>query len=221
VTNNNRNRNVVGGSTSAEVPTEVEDQPESSAEVEEHPESSGSENSKETENRRELLRSHLELRQISVEPWKVAERLSNLEQRFKAKETDRKGDEETGNAAAVPPETETHTTTDVDSEDSDPQISSRDAVVSGDNHRSTSSKSLQTLVSIFNRVFATERDLRNQECCSICLDSYVVGDIVARVRRDSQESESQCNHWFHEDCILQWLEAHQECPLCRVDMIHS
>jgi len=210
VTNNNRNRNVVGGSTSAEVPTEVEDQPESSAEVEEQPESSGSENSKETENRRELLRSHLELRQISVEPWKVAERLSNLEQRFKAKETDRKGDEETGNAAA-----------DVHSEDSDPQISSRDAVVSSDSHRSTSSKSLQTLVSIFNRVFATERDLRNQECCSICLDSYVVGDIVARVRRDSQESESQCNHWFHEDCILQWLEAHQECPLCRVDMIHS
>jgi hypothetical protein len=209
--NNNRNRNVIGGSTNAGIPTHVADRLESS----------GSENSnKEMENRRELLRSHLELRQISVEPWRMAERLSNLEQRIKEKETDRQGDEETGNTAAIPPATETHTITDVDLEDYDPPISSRDADLSGGSLRSTSSTSLQSLVSFFNRVFATERDLRHQECCSICLDSYVVGDTVARLKRDSHETESHCNHWFHEDCILQWLETHQECPLCRVDMIH-
>jgi galactose-1-phosphate uridylyltransferase len=31
--------------------------------------------------------------------------------------------------------------------------------------------------------------------------------------------QQHCTHCFHKDCILQWLENHNDCPFCRVDMI--
>ena len=26
-----------------------------------------------------------------------------------------------------------------------------------------------------------------------------------------------CSHLFHKECILEWLEKRDECPICRVD----
>jgi len=96
-----------------------------------------------------------------------------------------------------------------------------------------------------------------QECCSICLEPYAVGDVVARMRPRMQcdhkaaifpvrsgedrinhattdyrrnipmgddkgdDSDHRCNHWFHKQCILDWLQDHNDCPLCRVKMIHK
>lgn len=71
-------------------------------------------------------------------------------------------------------------------------------------------------------------DISHHECCSICLEPYVVGDVVARLKHKmatmttekTQTAASHCNHCFHKECILGWLQNHHECPLCRVDMIH-
>lgn len=93
--------------------------------------------------------------------------------------------------------------------------------------------------------------LEHQECCSICLEEYVVGDVVAHHwRRKTKKKKKQpkcssndlsgvvnnctavrdyddysnaatCNHCFHENCILQWLQNHDECPLCRVNMMQK
>eukprot|EP00533_Pseudo-nitzschia_delicatissima_P001584 CAMPEP_0116106226 /NCGR_PEP_ID=MMETSP0327-20121206/15516_1 /TAXON_ID=44447 /ORGANISM="Pseudo-nitzschia delicatissima, Strain B596" /LENGTH=291 /DNA_ID=CAMNT_0003598811 /DNA_START=94 /DNA_END=969 /DNA_ORIENTATION=+ len=36
-----------------------------------------------------------------------------------------------------------------------------------------------------------------------------------------EEHHDECNHWFHEDCIMEWLQNHDECPLCRTNMVQS
>lgn len=46
------------------------------------------------------------------------------------------------------------------------------------------------------------RDLQ----CAICVDGMIKGDKVV---------ELPCHHIFHGECVLQWLRAHNTCPLCR------
>jgi hypothetical protein len=44
--------------------------------------------------------------------------------------------------------------------------------------------------------------------CSICLESN---------KNDEKVSEKLiCGHFYHKDCISQWLENNTTCPLCRV-----
>ena len=45
--------------------------------------------------------------------------------------------------------------------------------------------------------------------CSICLRHYQVGDDIC------WSHNASCNHFFHEECIAQWLLRHNECPCCR------
>lgn len=50
-----------------------------------------------------------------------------------------------------------------------------------------------------------------EHSCPICLGGYKKGDMLS--------ASKHCPHMFHKECILQWLEKHAECPLCRVKMI--
>lgn len=43
--------------------------------------------------------------------------------------------------------------------------------------------------------------------CSICLESYEVGDTV--------RSMAKCEHCFHSHCIELWLTKNTTCPVCR------
>ena len=40
--------------------------------------------------------------------------------------------------------------------------------------------------------------------CSICLDSNI-DDIV----------KLECEHLFHKNCIIQWVDIKNDCPICR------
>ncbi|XP_042478854.1 E3 ubiquitin-protein ligase CIP8-like [Macadamia integrifolia] len=44
------------------------------------------------------------------------------------------------------------------------------------------------------------------ESCMICMDEYVRGVDVVRL---------PCSHLFHGECIVNWLEHKNSCPLCR------
>jgi hypothetical protein len=57
------------------------------------------------------------------------------------------------------------------------------------------------------------RILSKQEC-SICLDGYKSGETVCLAK-----NTEDCMHIFHQDCIVEWLKNHNECPLCRADLM--
>jgi hypothetical protein len=56
--------------------------------------------------------------------------------------------------------------------------------------------------------FSSARD----ECC-ICLDGYHPGETICLA------VNTECNHVFHQECVLEWLKGHSQCPLCRVDLM--
>lgn len=43
--------------------------------------------------------------------------------------------------------------------------------------------------------------------CSICFDEYIDRDVLTVL---------PCKHQYHQQCIIEWLLQHTECPLCRV-----
>jgi hypothetical protein len=47
------------------------------------------------------------------------------------------------------------------------------------------------------------------QLCSICLEDYKVGEDIGWSRNPL------CHHAFHKDCILEYLKAHNSCPICR------
>lgn len=52
------------------------------------------------------------------------------------------------------------------------------------------------------------------EKCCICLDDVVGGD-------DGNTSgvvKTRCGHWFHKDCLEDWTQRHNNCPLCRAPL---
>jgi hypothetical protein len=58
------------------------------------------------------------------------------------------------------------------------------------------------------------RPTENDEC-SICLHGYDAGQTVCVAKTTS------CDHIFHQDCIEEWLKDHDNCPMCRVNLMYS
>ena len=42
--------------------------------------------------------------------------------------------------------------------------------------------------------------------CSVCWDDFKLDEDVRQLK---------CEHIFHENCIIPWLELHNTCPVCR------
>jgi len=49
----------------------------------------------------------------------------------------------------------------------------------------------------------------NHNECPICMSGFEVGDVV------SWSSSQACSHYFHHECIKQWLVENVGCPICR------
>jgi len=45
--------------------------------------------------------------------------------------------------------------------------------------------------------------------CSICLMEYKEGETVKSL---------PCTHRFHSECIDKWLESHNTCPVCKIQV---
>ena len=64
-----------------------------------------------------------------------------------------------------------------------------------------------------------------QQCkieCSICLDTFTAGDEIAWAKDGSSTCVAAgCDHIFHRECLVSWLQHHDECPLCRRLLVHA
>jgi len=54
-----------------------------------------------------------------------------------------------------------------------------------------------------------ERGKTFVEACPVCLGEFE-GTEICR--------QAICNHYFHKDCIEQWLKKQENCPFCRADL---
>ncbi|KAL8494246.1 hypothetical protein ACS0TY_025153 [Phlomoides rotata] len=48
------------------------------------------------------------------------------------------------------------------------------------------------------------------QSCTICMEDFVVNS-----DKSVTVNELPCEHYFHKDCIVEWLQRSNSCPLCR------
>ena len=58
-------------------------------------------------------------------------------------------------------------------------------------------------------------DSSRRSHCAICLDSYNDGDLICT------SNNTACGHRFHRDCMVDWLQKHEDCPCCRRAYLHE
>ena len=56
--------------------------------------------------------------------------------------------------------------------------------------------------------------LQSDEVCAICLDEFSIEGVAAAAR----VIRTPCSHIYHEDCIVEWLENSNMCPMCRYEL---
>jgi hypothetical protein len=65
-------------------------------------------------------------------------------------------------------------------------------------------------------MLSTWRRPSQSDSCCICLEAYRPGDRICAATTTS------CDHAFHKECIFEWLQNdHNDCPLCRADLMQS
>ena len=65
---------------------------------------------------------------------------------------------------------------------------------------------IQTLV---KEELTEESNLQALGECSICQESFQVGDIAVSL---------PCGHYYKEESIMHWLRMHNQCPVCRLQL---
>jgi E3 ubiquitin-protein ligase RNF115/126 len=61
------------------------------------------------------------------------------------------------------------------------------------------------------KIEVNENNINNYKniTCNICLENFEIGNILRIL---------ECNHEFHEECILTWLKSNNTCPICRHEL---
>ncbi|MEO0910672.1 MAG: RING finger domain-containing protein, partial [Pseudomonadota bacterium] len=49
----------------------------------------------------------------------------------------------------------------------------------------------------------------NSAECSVCMENFTANDTIV---------ETECNHFYHRQCLADWLSNARTCPVCRMDI---
>ncbi|XP_022862497.1 RING-H2 finger protein ATL22-like, partial [Olea europaea var. sylvestris] len=67
-----------------------------------------------------------------------------------------------------------------------------------------------TVIDELKKKYCTVSEGPNFVSCAICLEEYQCEETIKYI--------TQCGHYFHCDCIDQWLQKNQSCPVCRTSL---
>lgn len=75
--------------------------------------------------------------------------------------------------------------------------------------------SVMNVLSDMSRKYDPNKDIEVEEC-AICMDLFSVND-------ERPIAELQCSnlHIFHVECIKEWVQKNDVCPLCRTPILQS
>ena len=70
---------------------------------------------------------------------------------------------------------------------------------------------LERAINNLKKIEVNENNINNYKniTCNICLDNFEIGNTLRIL---------ECNHEFHEECILTWLKSNNTCPICRHEL---
>ncbi|KZV56442.1 hypothetical protein F511_08340 [Dorcoceras hygrometricum] len=74
----------------------------------------------------------------------------------------------------------------------------------------TSTPALRSFVNSLPMKILPPNSTPSLQSCSICLDDFEINPNTER-----PVNELPCEHYFHKDCISEWLQRNYTCPLCR------
>ncbi|KAF9353806.1 hypothetical protein BGX26_008419 [Mortierella sp. AD094] len=60
--------------------------------------------------------------------------------------------------------------------------------------------------------FVPLKDVKRDEACIICNENFQENESKAGI------TKLPCKHFFDRDCIVPWLELHNNCPACRAEV---
>lgn len=64
-------------------------------------------------------------------------------------------------------------------------------------------------ISNLNEISVTKEHVNLNLQCPVCMEDFVL---------DEKVKELSCRHFFHNDCIVEWLKLHATCPTCRTNL---
>jgi hypothetical protein len=80
----------------------------------------------------------------------------------------------------------------------------------------------------FSKYVKTMKNYDKINNCCICLAKLNNEIVIELYENENNEWENdcrkkvicikKCNHKFHEECLLPWLEENKNCPLCRCEL---
>ena len=161
------------------------------------------------------LRLDRVLKALTFETLRLPPRRPSL-----AKDGDKQQDVESGmcDAATKAQDKDDVTMTSSSSSSDDDDPSNMERLSSSSSSLDTSATSILARLALPwwrapNQQEAEQEEEDNGDCCCICLDPYQANDIIC------SPTCSDCNHIFHERCAIQWFQKHDECPMCRTNIM--